>query len=295
MRCGLEGLVRSTKWRRASRLFLLLFAPALAWPVAALAADADLSIFINHNPGPPVGLEQFVFTLHVSNLGPTVATGIKVVNTLPPGTVMDFPGGGPGWDCGDSVGPVVTCTMPSLAAGASASFLGISFVPPAQGGAFTDTATVSANEADPAPANNTASDSVVVRPAAPVSFHTVAPCRIVDTRGPVSDTGGPALAANSKRDIFLTGPNAPACGVPSDARAVAVNITIAGASDGGDLRLYPAGTGLPSSSTINFVAGQVRANSAVVPVNGFVSVQCDMPGGSTGTVQFILDVSGYFQ
>jgi hypothetical protein len=69
----------------------------------------------------------------------------------------------------------------------------------------------------------------------------------------VADTGGPALAANVKRDIFLTGPNAPACGVPSDARAVAVNVTVVDASESGDLRLYPAGTGLPISSAINFV------------------------------------------
>jgi hypothetical protein len=34
----------------------------------------------------------------------------------------------------------------------------------------------------------------------------------------------------------------------------------------------------------------------VIPlVNGFLSVQCDMLGGPTGTVHFILDVTGYFR
>ena len=155
---------------------------------------------------------------------------------------------------------------------------------------------MSATEADPVPANNTATDSAVVNPAPPVSFYVVSPCRIVDTRGPVADTGGPALAANAKRDILLTGINAPPCGVPADARAVAVNVTVVNASDSGDLRLFPGGTSLPNSSAINFVAGQVRANSAVLPlVNGFLSVQCDMPLGSTGTAHFLLDVSGYFR
>ena len=109
----------------------MLVASSLVRRVAATAIpNTDLSIFINHNAGPAVGLQQFVFTVHVSNLGPGAATSIKVVNTLPPGTLMDIPGGGPGWDCGNSLGPVVTCTLPTLAAGASASFLGISFVPP---------------------------------------------------------------------------------------------------------------------------------------------------------------------
>jgi uncharacterized repeat protein (TIGR01451 family) len=281
---------------RSRRALLPIFALWLVVPSAALAADADLSIFINHNPGPAVGLEQFIFTIHVSNLGPAAATGIKVVSTLPPGTLMDIPGGGIGWDCGDSLEPVVTCTLPTLAAGANAFFLGISFIPPAQGGSFTHVATVSGNEADPVAANNTASDSAVVNPAPPVPFYTVNPCRIVDTRGPVADTGGPALAANTKRDILLTGINAPPCGVPSDARAVAVNVTVVDPSASGDLRLYPAGTSLPNSSTINFAPDQVRANSAVVPLSsGLLSVQCDMLGGPTGTVHFILDVSGYFR
>jgi hypothetical protein len=95
-------------------VFVASFVSSLVGPADALAADADLSIFINHGVGPAVGLEQVVFTVHVSNLGPAAATSIRVVNTLPPGTVMDIPGGGAGWDCGNSLGPVVTCTLPSL-------------------------------------------------------------------------------------------------------------------------------------------------------------------------------------
>jgi hypothetical protein len=145
-------------------------------------------------------------------------------------------------------------------------------IPPAKGGTFSNSAAVTDLQGiDPVLGNDFATESVLVNPAPPVSFYTVSPCRIVDTRGPVADTGGRALAANTGRKILLTGPNAPACGVPSDARAVAVNATVVDPSDGGDLRLHAGGTSLPSSSTINFVAGQVRANSAVVPlVNGFL-------------------------
>ena len=72
-------------WRRA----LCLIGASLIGPVAATAADTDLSISINHSPNPGVGLQQVIFTVHVSNLGPAAATSIKVVNTLPPGMVMD--------------------------------------------------------------------------------------------------------------------------------------------------------------------------------------------------------------
>jgi hypothetical protein len=55
---------------------LLFLTVSLVGPSVALAADADLSVFINHFPPAPVGLEQVVFTIHVSNLGPAPATGI---------------------------------------------------------------------------------------------------------------------------------------------------------------------------------------------------------------------------
>jgi hypothetical protein len=68
-------------------------------------------------------------------------------------------------------------------------------------------------------------------------------------------------------------------------------------TDFGDLRLYPAGGAAPLASAINFRPGIVRANNAVVPLGsgGQISVQCDMPPGSTGVTDFFFDVYGYFQ
>ena len=46
-------------------------------------------------------------------------------------------------------------------------------------------------------------------------------------------------------------------------------------------------------STINWVAGQTRANNAVAVLSPTVlAVQCDQASGS---VHLILDVNGYFQ
>jgi hypothetical protein len=117
-------------------------------------------------------------------------------------------------------------------------------------------------------------------------LYTVAPCRVVDTRA------GVPLAANSTRFVPVTG----ACGVPPDARAVALNVTAVNPTDHGFLRLYPAGTPAPFVSAVNFVPGRTRANNAVVALgaDGQLAVQCDMPAGSTGTTHLVLDVYGYF-
>ena len=126
----------------------------------------------------------------------------------------------------------------------------------------------------------------------PTSFFTVTPCRVADTRNPAGPSGGPALAANAARTFPVVG----ICGIPSTATAVAINVTVVDETDYGHLRVYPAGDAPPGSSTINFGAGQVRANNAIVPLglSGQISVQCTMPSGSKGQTHFLFDVTGYF-
>ena len=63
----------------------------------------------------------------------------------------------------------------------------------------------------------------------------------------------------------------------------------------GSLTILP-GNGIPTgTSSINFSTGQTRANNAMVYLatdgTGSIGVQ----NNSTSTVQFILDVNGYFQ
>jgi hypothetical protein len=121
-------------------------------------------------------------------------------------------------------------------------------------------------------------------------FHTLSPCRVLDTRNPVGPYGGPALAASTSRVFVIAGQ----CGIPATALSVSVNVTITQPTSGGDLRLYPAGSALPPTSTINYRIGQTRANNAVVSLGaaGDLGIQCDQ---SAGSVHFILDVNGYFQ
>ncbi|HBL27660.1 MAG TPA: hypothetical protein DD490_12555, partial [Acidobacteria bacterium] len=72
-------------------------------------------------------------------------------------------------------------------------------------------------------------------PPAPLDYHTVTPCRILDTRNPAGPLGGPALAASASRTFVLTG----ACGVPITAKAVTMNMTAILPTAAGYLTLFP--------------------------------------------------------
>ncbi len=122
-------------------------------------------------------------------------------------------------------------------------------------------------------------------PPAPLSFYTLTPCRLVDTR--TADL--PALQPSASRNFTLHG----LCSVPATAKALSVNLAVTQGTAAGHLVLYPTGTSTPPTTSINFVAGQTRANNAVVSLDG--TGQLTVLNGSAGTVHFILDVNGYFE
>lgn len=124
------------------------------------------------------------------------------------------------------------------------------------------------------------------------SFYTLPPCRVVDTRLPIGPSGGPALAANGTRTFPVAG----ICGVPSSAKAIAAVLAVVGPQDLGDLRVGPAGSPSPPTSAINFSPRKTRSGNGVFALGpGGISVTCDMPPGSSGVTDFILDLEGYFQ
>jgi hypothetical protein len=98
------------------------------------------------------------------------------------------------------------------------------------------------------------------------------------------------MAAGESRDFTLAG----RCGIPASARAVAVNLTVTGSTGGGNLALYPADQAVPSTSTLNYPAGQTRANNAVAGLSpaGALAVRCRQ---ASGTAHVVLDVNGYFE
>lgn len=124
----------------------------------------------------------------------------------------------------------------------------------------------------------------------PYQYFSLTPCRLVDTRNPVSTNGGPIFNTNSQRDFVVRGN----CGVPTTAKAVTLNVTITSASQSSFLTLWPSGITRPTVSTINFSSSDPSlANGATV---GLSTNPADLSVyNNFGTVHVILDVTGYYQ
>ena len=124
----------------------------------------------------------------------------------------------------------------------------------------------------------------------PVDFYTVGPCRIFDTRLAGPQTTGSPLACGGDYDFTMVGGT---CGVPSGAKAVSLNVTVTAPSVQGNLKLFASGAPPPLASTLNYAAGQTRANNVVAPLNsaGKAAVRC----APSGTAHVVVDVNGYFQ
>ncbi|MEV8096039.1 right-handed parallel beta-helix repeat-containing protein [Kitasatospora sp. NPDC085879] len=110
------------------------------------------------------------------------------------------------------------------------------------------------------------------------------PERLLDTRSAIGAPKAP-LAADSTLDLQLPG-------LPADVRAVTLNVTVTEPTGPGYLTVYPHGDTRPTTSNINWSAGQTIPNLVTVPVkDGKVSLYS---GGGKGTVQVIADLAGYY-
>jgi uncharacterized repeat protein (TIGR01451 family) len=184
----------------------------------------------------------------------------------------------------------------SLAAGASVTLTITAIIQPGTlGTTLTNQATLAwdadadgVNEAagvsdNPGAPGSTDTTPITVGPEI-LSFYTVTPCRAVDTRTTT------ALASGALRTFPIAG----SCGIPSTARAVAVNVTVLNATSAGYLVLWRSGTTVPGTSNVNFTSGKTRGNNAIVALGGG-AVDAQASVGGSGSVQMLIDVSGYFQ
>lgn len=115
------------------------------------------------------------------------------------------------------------------------------------------------------------------------------PIRVLDTRKGTG-TGGStaAVAAGGTLRLRISGAN----GLPAHVSAVALNLTVAGPTSGGYVTAYPSGGSRPTTSSLNFSAGQTVANLVVTPVGPDGTIE--FYNGSGGTIALIADVNGYF-
>jgi hypothetical protein len=126
--------------------------------------------------------------------------------------------------------------------------------------------------------------------AASLDYFSLGPCRVLDTR---LLGQGPALASGVPRVVTVTSGT---CGIPASARAISANITSVAPTGLGNLRLYPGDGAVPSTSSLNFGAGQTRSNNGVfaLPGNGDGTLAILATVAASGTVHVVLDVTGYF-
>jgi uncharacterized repeat protein (TIGR01451 family) len=260
-------------------------AGAVEWRQAA-----DLAVTLSGGPTASEG-QPLSWTISVTNAGPFAANGALVTDSFP--STMT----GVTWTCAPDGGAACPASG-SGALGASVSLpVGGSLAIQATGTAslggarlVTNTVTVAvpAGMDDPVPANNAASLTIPVERA--MSFYTLSPCRLVDTRNPAGNRGGPALAAGAARTFPIAG----ACSVPSTAWAVSVNVTVTQPTTVGNVRLFPGSTPSPLASNLNYAAGATRANNAIAALGNAGDLTA-LSSQASGSVHLILDVNGYFE
>lgn len=109
-----------------------------------------------------------IYTLGYSNAGNTGATGVALSETVPANATFFAASSSPGWSCPDGSGPGTACTLAIGAvagggAGGSRTFA-VQVNDPLDGNvtAITNTATISGNEPDANPLNNSATDSTPI-------------------------------------------------------------------------------------------------------------------------------------
>jgi uncharacterized repeat protein (TIGR03803 family) len=226
--------------------------------------DRDVSTTaVTSSPNPSTGGQQVVITATVSPAGPPAPSG-----------TVGFTSNGTGISgCAAVVlsSGTAVCTTSALPVG-------------------TD-AIVATYTGDSNYAGSSGSLTQIVNPVpAALQFVPLTPCRVVDTRNQDGTFGGPPITGNTARSFPLFQSGNP-CGIPSDAVAYSLNVTVVPITTLSYLTIWPTGEGQPTVSTLNSLDGRIKANAVIIPAgtsNGSVSVFV------TNTTNVVLDINGYF-
>jgi subtilisin family serine protease len=251
-------------------------------------ASADLAVALDSPASVIQRSTAAAMTVTVRNKGPAAASGLTVHVPLPPGLAYVSHSGAGAYDAGSGI-----WTVGDLEASATDA-LSVTFEG-RDAGLHTLLAEVaSASPLDPRPVDDRATALLAVAEegeTAPGGYFTVSACRAIDTRNAAGTWGGPALAPHAARVFPMVG----RCGIPTGAKAVAVNLTVTGPTANGHIRVYAASPpSPPETSVLNFVTGATRANNALVALSpaGELAVYNGM---TTGTTHLVVDVVGYFE
>jgi hypothetical protein len=116
-------------------------------------------------------------------------------------------------------------------------------------------------------------------------YRALTPVRILDTR---LGTGGwrGLVPGGTTVQLTVTG----ASGIPGDAQAAALNVTVTSGTQGGWVTIFPCGQAVPNASSLNYLPGQTVANMVIAKIGSSGRV-CLRPSGTT---HLIVDANGYF-
>jgi uncharacterized protein (DUF1501 family) len=115
--------------------------------------------------------------------------------------------------------------------------------------------------------------------------HPAGPERLLDTRNAIGAPTGPIGQAPFKLQVSGR------AGVPANATAAVLNMTVTGPTAGSFLTVYPSGTALPNASNLNYSPGLTVANLVIVKLGPDGAVDCQNAFGQT---DLIADIVGYF-
>ena len=127
-----------------------------------------------------------------------------------------------------------------------------------------------------------------------IDFHTLTPCRLFDTRESTgSSAAWPVLDPGETR-TFTVGTR---CSLTSSTiRSLSVNQTVTAPSADGEIVLYRGDMPSPPiTRSLSYRTGKTRANNILLELSRDGDGTFKIHNRSTGSVHFILDVSGYFQ
>lgn len=128
----------------------------------------------------------------------------------------------------------------------------------------------------------------------------VTPCRIIDTR-----VAGGVIAANTTRSFDVTavanysfqGGDASDCGGAGSAgsyAAAVINFTVVTPSAAGYITAFPFGATQPLAATVNYTAGDVRGNLAVVRLDQGVAAN-ELSVYTFAQTHLVADIVGYYR
>jgi uncharacterized repeat protein (TIGR01451 family) len=242
--------------------------------VSVVPVSSDISV-TNTAPAHADTSSQIIYSINVTNNGPSPANSIHVSDTLPTGTAF-VSAAIAGGSCTSSTTkgktPITTvsCTLGALNASSSATAT-ITVQAPSKAATISDTASASASQPDPNAANNSSTAiTIVAVPSADLSVVNVAPASIapgaainysitVYNSGPDSATGVTMTAILPKGTIFVSASPNPGgtCGETVTTKSTTVKCS--------------AGTLTVGTSAIIGITAQAPAKAATVSATATVT------------------------